>query len=161
MTNFIRVKGWTTAAGIKSSSITSQVLRGRQAVLGITVLTGAGDNYGTVPGKGTFGFTNSTADAEGIIDERLAYLSPIALFIEDLGVSELDRFLRCWTMLFADDTRYTFGKGQATILVEPGMAYLEPVFLIHIKHLYCPRRTDLPAESAVEFAIPRPSNEVG
>ena len=63
-------------------------------------------------------------------------------------------------MLLTDDAGNTLGKRQTAILIKPGMADLELVFLSHSKYLEGPCRADLATESAVEFTITGPGNQI-
>jgi hypothetical protein len=160
MTNFIRDKVWQAAAAIKSPPIAAQILRRRQAALRMALFTGTGHIDSTSPGQRASGFTNSTADAQCVIYERLTHLSPNALLIDHLTVSELDRLLRSRAMLLTDNAGDTLGKRQTAILIKPGMTDLELVFLSHPKYLQGPGRADLATESAVEFTITGPGNQI-
>ena len=144
-----------------SAPVAEWLLGGRETAVGMTLFTCTGDEDGADIGQGAFGFADSTADAQGIVDKGLTNLLRFTRLGDNSCIFKFDRFFRGRTMFLTDNTLNPLGKRQTTIFIEPGVTDLELMLGGKVQHLYGPGGTYLAAERTIKFTITGTGDQVG
>ena len=110
-------------------------------------------------GKGTFVFANATTNAEFGYDIGLPQLNGFSFFVHLCDLVELDGLVMRWTVFLTDYTGTVFSKRQAACFVKDRLSNNKSILFRLAQFAYCPSRTNLPAQGAVEFAVAQSWNK--